>query len=86
MSWTPVEITAADQLTPDSYLVLCNLRKYTESSYTEANGAEWGSVYLDNARPNGWPAHKFAAHLSDLSAKGFYRPQDDRWFGDVLKG
>lgn len=87
MTWVAVEHSAADELTADSYLLLCSLRENAEGySYTTVAGADWGYVYLDNARPEGWSPHKFAAHLSDLSSKGFYRPQDDRYFGDVLMG
>ena len=62
-------------------LVLENLRKYIESDYD----ANFGTVYLDNARPKGVNDKQFRACLSALSKKGLYKPIDGLAFGAVRR-
>jgi len=65
--------------------ILAGLRENTEGcTIIEPDGARWGTVYLDNARPVGCNGHKFAGFLSALERRGLYRPeQDDGIFGLV---
>jgi hypothetical protein len=63
--------------------VLEMLRVSSESTRTDADGTEWGTVYLDNAIPNGWSKHQFAGHLSDLKKQGLYLPTFYPEFGEV---
>jgi hypothetical protein len=62
--------------------ILANLRKSVESTETRADG-EWGSVYLDNARPDGVSNRSFAGYLSALENAGLYESQGDDFFGLV---
>lgn len=67
------------ELSTGSKQVLENLRFHVESTH-----GEFGSVYLDNARPSGMSPHAFAGHLSALAAAGLYRAYDDEgYFGEV---
>jgi len=69
----------------DTEKLLKALIENTEGITVE-NGVEWGTVYLDNAAPEGWSRHKLAGHLSDLKSKGFYRPTHYTEFGLVKLG
>ncbi len=72
-------------LSPAATTILANLRSNYESSSAHADGSEWGSVYLDNAKPNEMSAHVFAGHLSALKESGVYRQTGSNGaFGDVL--
>jgi hypothetical protein len=66
-----------------SLIVLQALRDNYESTMTFADGVKWGSVYLDNARPEGMSDKSFRSCLSSLSAAGQYKPQGDDCFGYV---
>lgn len=46
------------------------------------SGEEWGSVYLDNAKPWDWSGKAWSGVLSSLSQKGLYR-EDEYAFGLV---
>jgi hypothetical protein len=70
-------------MSPNTTIALAALRAEKEAISTDANGVEWGMVYLDNAKPDGWTRHQFAGHLSDLKAQGLYRPTSDPAFGEV---
>lgn len=68
-------------MTNNEIKVLAALRANIEAY--EYDDQAWGSVYLDNARPDGMSNRSFAGILSSLCAKGFYRSQDDDCFGYV---
>lgn len=46
-------------------------------------GQNWGSVYLDNAKPRNWSGKTWSGVLSSLSQKGLYREDDGYAFGLV---
>lgn len=75
-------------LSNEALNVLTALRDAQESIYTR-KGAEWGSVYLDNAeagyrKANGSISrHAFAGYLSTLHEAGLYDSQGDGFFGLV---
>lgn len=71
-------------MTSKTAAVLTALRARKESTSLDAQGREWGCVYLDNARPDGMSARSFAGHLSALTVLGFYKGCGDDCFGDVL--
>lgn len=73
-------------MTPQTKKVLESLRKNNEGiGYeTEKDGKRWRTVYLDNARIPGIGSHAFASHLGALEKLGLYKPQDDKFFGDVV--
>lgn len=62
--------------------VLAHLRANKEYNETR-NGAEWGVVYLDNARPSDMNAPTFRAALSTLAKEGLYRVVDGFAWGEV---
>jgi hypothetical protein len=57
--------------------ILASLRRHWESGSEKPDGRVFDEVYLDNARPPGMSAHKFAGHLSALEAAGLYLPVRD---------
>jgi hypothetical protein len=61
-----------------SLQVLESLRKHVENSQDG-----WGTVYLDNAKPDGMSSKSFRAYLSQLSKAGLYKPEDEFAFGSV---
>lgn len=71
-------------LSQTSETILKNLRRSVEGAELSADGKIWGSVYLDNAVPEGMSKPSFAGHLGALAEAGFYRPQGDGCFGLVL--
>ena len=75
-------------MTTNMKIVLDRLRAASESTFTDAAGNEWGTVYLDNAIPDGMDKHVFAGTLSALEKVGLYEPCRtgdvyDGVFGDV---
>ena len=71
-------------MTPKQAQVLTALRNNWESTST-INDEKWGSVYLDNARPDGMSNRTFGAVLGSLAKAGVYKHmQDDR--GGVFFG
>jgi len=73
------------QMTDATAHVLNMLQVNCEITRKDADG-EWGSVYLDNAKPHGWSKHQFAGHLADLKKLGLYYPSDSSAFGWVKLG
>lgn len=65
-------------LSQDATTVLQNLRRHAEGGMT----AEWGMIYLDNAR-HGMPTNKFRAQLAVLSKAGLYKVVDGYAWGEV---
>lgn len=59
--------------------LLADLRKAVEATDIDADGVEWGTVYLHNVGSG----HSFAGFLSALTARGDYRPTSDAHFGRV---
>jgi hypothetical protein len=59
--------------------LLVDLRKAVEATDIDADGSEWGTVYLHNVGRG----HAFAGFLSALTARGDYRPTSDTHFGRV---
>lgn len=51
--------------------------KYLREEAESDDGNGWWTVYLDNAKPKDWSPRKWAALLSNLKQKGFYRDIDD---------
>jgi hypothetical protein len=71
-------------LNANALTVLTALRANTEGcSEVAKDGSEWKTAYLDNARPNTMTVTVFRAALRSLSMAGFYKPQDDKFFGSV---
>lgn len=70
-----------ESLTEKEAAILAALRAHVEAF--EDTTELWGSVYIDNAKPENMPARSFAGVLSALERKGLYRPQGDDAFGYV---
>ena len=64
-------------------LVLAALIDNVEGDFHTSVPGQWGSVYLDNAKPHGMTRHQFAGHLGYLETLGLYRSQGDGYFGAV---
>ncbi len=71
------------KLSPKAESILTEMRNGYESNMTDKDGAEWGSVYLDNFRPKGMSVTSFRSYLRALSDAGFYRVYDGYAFGYV---
>jgi hypothetical protein len=73
------------KLSPKAADVLASLRAHVEgiSFLSSENGAKFGIVYLDNAKPAGMSRRSFAGYLSTLQKAGLYKSQGDDCFGDV---
>lgn len=70
-------------LSTETTTVLNNLRKHIECEITAKDGSKWGSVYLDNGKPDGMSDKTFRAILATLSKAGYYKVVDGYAFGDV---
>jgi len=79
-------MTTATQLTANESAVLAALRSHRESGFTDRQGLKWSQVYLDSASADlpSMSPRTFASVLGSLAKKGFYSPQGDDCFGDVL--
>lgn len=71
----------ASKLTAKESIVLAALRDHVEGY--EDTTEEWGSVYIDNAKPDDMTGRSFAGVLAALEGKGLYRSQGDDAFGYV---
>jgi hypothetical protein len=74
------------KLSPRAERALAALRREVESVDTFVGDPEtqWGSVYLDNAKPDDINARSWAGLLSRLERCGLYRKQgEDGAFGYV---
>ena len=69
-------------LSTTAKLLLVTMRACVENENTR-DGVTWGTVYLDNARPDEMSAHEFAGYLSALERAGYYQPEGDDFFGYV---
>jgi len=69
-------------MSPKTAEVLAALRRKQEG-ITIRDGASWGIVYLDNAKPREMTPRQFAGHLSVLQRAGLYISGEDDCFGDV---
>ena len=72
-------------MTEQMQTVLTALRAHREGVTTRySDGRVFESVYIDNARPKGMSRHAFAGVLGALEKAGYYVPEGDDCFGDVL--
>lgn len=71
-------------MTDDMKTALAALLDDVESVVIEHDGAKWGTVYLDNARPKDWNARKWAGILGALTKAGLYKDFDDRQFKGIF--
>ena len=67
-------------LTENELTALGYLRDHVESY-----SGDWGTVYLDNAKPSDWTDRTWSGVLGSLAKKNLYVPEwgDDGCFGDV---
>lgn len=72
-------------LTNNEANVLANLRAAVENTDTRADGAVWGTVYLDNVARDGRSDRSFNGILGSLTNKGLYVDAGE-CFGSVLMG
>lgn len=79
----PTPFNSTKPISDSAAIVLGALRRSAEQPVTDADGARWGSVYLDNAKPAGMSTQAFHGYLSALQTAGLYKPQDGWAFGDV---
>ncbi len=68
-------------LTTKETSILAALRAHVEDF--EHTDEQWGSVYIDNAKPADMSPRSFAGVLAALERKGLYRSQGDDAFGYV---
>jgi len=69
-------------LSTTAKLLLVTMRACVENENTR-DGVTWGTVYLDNARPDEMSAHEFAGYLSALTNADLYHSLNDDCFGLV---
>lgn len=73
-------MTNLTTLTPGAARVLDALRAHIEHN---ERGEEWGTVYLDNAKPADMSVKSFRSFLASLSQAGLYRVVDGYAWGSV---
>ena len=70
-------------ISPKARNILSDMRGGYEGTSTDADGTQWGSVYLDNFRPKGMSVTSFRAYLRVLSDAGEYKVYDGENWGWV---
>lgn len=69
-------------MTEDMKIAFEALCSKTENTDIYNNGEVWGSVYLDNAKPNDWSGKKWSGVLSALAKAGLYKDEDHGFKGE----